>query len=94
VRNGPGRRKALRPVLFVTPSHHPEGFSPAGSRRSASPPIKEAERRIGKRDPDDVETLALALHLGLPVWSNNDDFEDAGVTWYTTAEVLKRLDET
>lgn len=55
--------------------------------------LKEAGRRIGKRDPDDVETLALALHLGLPVWSNDDDFEDAGIAWYTTAELLKRLDE-
>jgi hypothetical protein len=40
-----------------------------------------------------VETLALALHVGLPVWSNDDDFEDAGIAWYTTAEILKRLDE-
>jgi predicted nucleic acid-binding protein len=28
--------------------------------------LKEAERRIGKRDPDDVEPPALALHLGVP----------------------------
>ena len=32
-------------------------------------------------------------NLGHPVWSNDDDFEDAGVAWYTTAELLKRLDE-
>jgi len=56
--------------------------------------LKEAGRRIGKRDPDDVKTLALALHLGVPVWSNDDDFKGAGVVWYTTAEILKRLDET
>jgi predicted nucleic acid-binding protein len=62
-------------------------------RATYSGSLKEAERRIGKRDPDDVETLALALHLGLPVWSNDDDFEDAGIVWYTTAEILKRLDE-
>lgn len=55
--------------------------------------LKEAERRIGKRDPDDMETLALALRLGLPVWSNDDDFEVAGIAWYTTAEILKQLDE-
>jgi hypothetical protein len=38
-----------------------------------------------------VELLALALHAGVPVWSNDDDFEDAGVEWYTTAELLRRL---
>jgi predicted nucleic acid-binding protein len=62
-------------------------------RATYSGSLKEAERRIGKRDPDDVETLALALHLGCPVWSNDDDFEDAGIAWYTTAEILKQLDE-
>jgi len=36
--------------------------------------------------------LALALTLKLPVWSNDNDFEDAGVEWYTTAELLKTLD--
>ncbi|KUK41323.1 MAG: putative ribonuclease VapC [Clostridia bacterium 62_21] len=28
---------------------------------------------IGKRDPDDVELVALALALGCPVWSNDND---------------------
>ena len=54
--------------------------------------LKEAERRIAKRDPDDVETLALAIHLGLPVWSNDDDFKGTGVTWYTSARLLAILD--
>jgi predicted nucleic acid-binding protein len=53
--------------------------------------IPEARRRIGRRDPDDVELLALALHSGLAVWSNDNDFEDAGVEWFTTAELLARL---
>lgn len=53
--------------------------------------IAEASRRIGKRDPDDVDVLALALHLGAAVWSNDDDFRDAGVEWFTTATLLKRL---
>jgi predicted nucleic acid-binding protein len=50
-----------------------------------------AKRRIGKRDPDDVDVLALALTLNVPVWSNDNDFEDAGIEWYTTAELLKTL---
>jgi len=53
--------------------------------------LPEAERRMGKRDPDDVDVLALALDLNLPVWSNDNDFEDAGVDWHTTAELLKAL---
>lgn len=54
--------------------------------------LKDAERRIGKRDPDDVDTLALAIHLGFPVWSNDDDFKGTGVTRYTTAELLATLE--
>jgi predicted nucleic acid-binding protein len=53
--------------------------------------LREAERRIGRRDPDDIDTLALALHLDAPVWSNDRDFEGAGVEWYTTARLLKTL---
>jgi hypothetical protein len=33
----------------------------------------------------------MSLHLGLPGWSNDSDFEDAGVEWHTTAELLKAL---
>jgi predicted nucleic acid-binding protein len=53
--------------------------------------IPEAQRRIGHRDPDDADILALALHLRAPLWSNDNDFEDAGVEWYTTAELLRKL---
>jgi predicted nucleic acid-binding protein len=53
--------------------------------------ISEASRRIGRRDPDDVALLALALHTGVPLWSNDNDFENAGVEWFTTAELLARL---
>jgi predicted nucleic acid-binding protein len=53
--------------------------------------VAEARKRIGKRDPDDVELLALALHFKVPVWTNDNDFEECGVEWFTTAELLKRL---
>jgi predicted nucleic acid-binding protein len=56
--------------------------------------VPEAQRRIGHRDSNDVEILALALHMGVPLWSNDNDFEDAGVEWYTTAELLKKLGGT
>ncbi|PYM32683.1 MAG: PIN domain nuclease [Candidatus Rokuibacteriota bacterium] len=54
--------------------------------------LREAGRRIGQRDPDDIDTFALALHLHAPVWSNDRDFEGAGVEWYTTARLLKTLE--
>jgi predicted nucleic acid-binding protein len=53
--------------------------------------IPEAKRRISRRDPDDIEIVALALHFGIPVWSNDNDFGDAGVEWYTTAQLLRKL---
>jgi predicted nucleic acid-binding protein len=53
--------------------------------------ITAATKRLGSRDPDDVELLALALHARIPIWSNDKDFEDAGVDWFTTAQLLKKL---
>jgi predicted nucleic acid-binding protein len=53
--------------------------------------IPEAKRRIGRRDPDGVDVVALALHAGAPVWSNDNDFEHAGVEWFTTAALLAKL---
>jgi predicted nucleic acid-binding protein len=53
--------------------------------------LPQARRLIARRDPDDVDVLALALHMKLPLWSNDNDFEDAGIEWYTTAELLRKL---
>ncbi len=55
------------------------------------PSIARARKRIAWRDPDDVELLALTLHFKIPLWSNDNDFEDCGVERYTTAELLKML---
>jgi len=52
----------------------------------------EAEKRIGARDPDDMELLSLSLQLKVPLWSNDRDFEVAGVRWHTTAALLKLLE--
>lgn len=49
----------------------------------------EARRRIGRRDPDDVDVLALALRLQAPLWSNDRDFTGTGVEQLTTPDVLK-----
>ena len=53
--------------------------------------MARARKRIGWRDPDDVELLALTLHFKIPLWSNDNDFDGCGVEWLTTAELLKRL---
>jgi predicted nucleic acid-binding protein len=53
--------------------------------------IAVAKKRIGERDLDDVELLALAVQLNIPVWSNDSDFENTGVVWYTTARLLATL---
>jgi predicted nucleic acid-binding protein len=53
--------------------------------------LAEARRRMRQRDPNDADVLALALHLKLAVWSNDNDFEVGGIEWHTTAELLKAL---
>jgi predicted nucleic acid-binding protein len=57
----------------------------------------EAKRRIAARDPDDWPTVALALKLALPVWSQDKDLRDAGVEasrpaiCWTLSETAARL---
>ena len=51
----------------------------------------DAEQRIAARDPDDWPTVALALALDLPVWSQDKDLTIAGLDIYTTGELLDAL---
>lgn len=51
----------------------------------------QAQARIAARDPDDWPTVALALKLGLPVWSQDKDLGDAGVEILTTGALLDAL---
>lgn len=51
----------------------------------------EARRRMGGRDPEDVELLALALHFRIAVWSNDRDFEGMRVDLFTTERLLRYL---
>jgi predicted nucleic acid-binding protein len=52
---------------------------------------EQALERIGHRDPDDWPTVALALALDLPVWSQDKDLEDSGLRVYTTGQLLDAL---
>ena len=61
---------------------------PASAYRRSMP---KAKTLIGRRDPGDVDTLALALHLDLPLWTNDRDFEHTGIVLYTTRQLLAQL---
>lgn len=54
---------------------------------------EDAEQRIAARDPDDWPTVALALTLGLPIWSQDKDLTDAGLDVFTTGERTRRVRE-
>ena len=63
-------------------------------RETYSGLIPAAVDLIGKRDPVDVELVALALTLGCPVWSNDNDLvELKRIKTYTTAEMLRMLED-
>lgn len=51
--------------------------------------LPEANRRIGDRDPDDIELLALALSMQIPLWSNDKDFSVTGIELWTTAAIME-----
>lgn len=69
---------ATLPVTIVEPASYESSLA-------------EAKRRIARRDSDDVEILALAIQRRIPLWSNDNDFEDAGIQWYTTKGLLREL---
>jgi predicted nucleic acid-binding protein len=52
---------------------------------------EEAEKRIAERDPDDWPTVALALTLDLPVWSQDKDLTVSGLEVFTTGDLLDAL---
>jgi predicted nucleic acid-binding protein len=52
---------------------------------------EEAEHRIANRDPDDWPTIALALKLNLPIWTQDKDHTDARIEIFTTGDLLDAL---
>ena len=56
--------------------------------------LARALKDIGKRDPEDAHALALARTLRLPLWSNDRDFAAQSLKRFTTAELLKALNES
>jgi predicted nucleic acid-binding protein len=54
----------------------------------------EAEQRIATRDPDDWPTVALALKLDLPIWTQDKDHTDTRIEVFTTGDLLDALRDT
>ena len=53
--------------------------------------LPDAMESLAGRDPENAHALALAWALGLPLWSNDRDFEGQAVERYTTARLLRVL---
>jgi predicted nucleic acid-binding protein len=68
----------------------PVEWQPAASYESFR---EEAVRRMAGRDPDDWPTVAVALSLSVPIWSQDRDFEVSGMRVYTTGDLLDALGE-
>lgn len=47
----------------------------------------EARKRLGTRDPEDWPTLAAALALGCPIWTEDTDFFGCGVATWTSGSI-------
>ncbi len=52
-----------------------------------------ATELLRTRDTDDAHPLALARSLDLPLWSNDRDLQISGIQCYTTAHLLRLLEE-
>ncbi|MBI4614513.1 MAG: PIN domain nuclease [Planctomycetes bacterium] len=53
--------------------------------------LEEARGYLVGRDEDDVPLAALALHEGIPIWSNDRDFEELPLSVYPTSALLRLL---
>ena len=52
--------------------------------------LSTARLLIGNRDPCDVDILALTLETGVPLWSNDTDFEKIDkITFFKTEDVME-----
>lgn len=53
--------------------------------------LAQAIRDMARRDAEDAHALALARSLGLPIWTNDKDFENLDVPCFSTARLLRVL---
>ena len=84
-----GRKKKIAPdTIMLTVAALPVSIV---SPEVYADTMDDARKLIEGRDPDDIEILALALHMKIPLWSNDKDFEESGVPRFTTEDLLRRL---
>lgn len=73
------REFQLLPVIAVQP-------------REYDSELPRAMELIGQRDPKDVYVLALALRLGMPIWTEDRDFEGLPhVSIHKTSDLLVQI---
>ena len=82
------RRRIAEDILLLGLAALPVTVVPQTDYAKSLP---QARRRIERRDPDDVDILALALQLNIPLWSNDKDLSNTGVEWLTTEDLLRRF---
>lgn len=84
-------KRHLDPRLLLAALHvMPISWQPAAAYQAFR---EEAHRRIANRDPDDWPTVAVALSLAVPIWSQDKDLEVSGLPVYTTGDLLDLLGE-
>jgi predicted nucleic acid-binding protein len=82
-------KRGLDPAaLFAALGVMPIEWQPASAYADRR---EESEALIFARDPDDWPTVALALALGLPIWTQDKDHEVAGIPLFTTGALLDAL---
>ena len=82
------RRNLDAALLLAALSVMPIDWQPA---ETYEPHRVEAQARMAARDPEDWPTVALALAMELPIWSQDKDLEVSGLAVYTTGRLLDAL---
>jgi predicted nucleic acid-binding protein len=82
------KRRLPSDILLLTVAALPVSLV---NRAQYAKSLAEARSRIGGRDPDDADLLALALHFRIPIWSNDRDFERLNIDLFTTERLLRHL---
>jgi predicted nucleic acid-binding protein len=84
------KRRLDLALLLAALQLMPVEWQPAASYESFR---EEGVRRMASRDPEEWPTVAVALSLSVPIWSQDRDFEASGVRIYTTGDLLDALGE-
>jgi len=87
-------KRKLDAALALSVLDHVEKLVRPVARSLYSDLQLEARERIQLRDPNDWPVVAVALLLGSPVWTEDQDFFGAGIATWTTSTVELYLRKT